>query len=157
MTKKSRSGIKSTLQEAMFLACLILLAGSSSNLPAAAEKPADIEAGEAIYMKKCEVCHLIGRNLLNPEKEIQNSKLLDDPKKLKEFLSRKNGTMPAFLKLANDDERLKELNKFLHYARKNPSEVLKETQQSIKESSKEQSAEKQSEDKAKKDKQKNKQ
>ncbi len=108
------------------LSVLIALMSSSA---ANAEPPTkgDFDDGKNIYMKNCEVCHLIGRNLVNPEKEIQNSKLLDDPKKLKEFLSHKNGSMPAFVHLAKDDKKLKDLNQFLHYARKNPSEVLKET------------------------------
>ena len=89
------------------------------------EKPADIEIGKKIYMKNCEVCHLIGRNLVNPEKEIQNSKLIGEPKKLKEFLSHKNGKMPAFTEISKNDEEIKHLREFLEYAKKNPSDVNK--------------------------------
>lgn len=84
---------------------------------------AELEPGRAIYLKRCEVCHLIGRNLINPEKEIHNSKLLDDPKKLKEFLSHKNGVMPAFPKIASDELAVKQLRKFLQYAKEHPSEI----------------------------------
>lgn len=87
----------------------------------------ELEAGRKLYMKKCEVCHLIGRNLINPEKEILNSKLIDDPDKLKEFLSHKNGVMPAFAKISRDDKLLGKLNTFLKFARSNPSKVNKQT------------------------------
>ncbi len=111
---------------ARYLSSLIIMIIAN---PALAEPLAkgDFDAGKRIYMSNCEVCHLIGRNLLNPNKEIQNSKLLDDPKKLKEFLSKKNSTMPPFMELSRDDKQLKDLNQFLHYARRHPSEVFKET------------------------------
>lgn len=86
---------------------------------------ADLEAGKGIYIKRCEVCHLIGRNLINPEKEIQNSKLLDDSRKLKEFLSHKNGVMPAFPKIASNDTAIRQLKVFLRYAKEHPSEIEK--------------------------------
>lgn len=110
------------------LAAITVFLTSASAAMASPELPGDLKAGEKIYMSNCEVCHLIGRNLLNPNKEIQNSKLIDDPKKLKEWLSHKNGKMPAFADLAKDDEKLKHLSEFLHYARKHPSEVEKETE-----------------------------
>lgn len=85
----------------------------------------DIEHGEKIYMTNCEICHLIGRNLVNPEKEIQNSKIADDITKLKEFLGKKNGKMPPFTSLSHDDKRLRDLHSFLIYAKAHPSEIEK--------------------------------
>lgn len=97
-------------------------------LPSFAEtKTADFEAGKKIYMSKCEVCHLIGRNVINPEKEIQNSKLVEDQKKLKEFLSQKHGAMPPFIGLSKNDQKIIQLQEFLQYAKKHPSELLKVT------------------------------
>jgi len=86
---------------------------------------ADMEAGQKIYMKNCEVCHLIGRNLINPAKEIQNSTIVADPKRLKEWLSRRNGIMPQFAHIAKNDIELRQLREFLLFAQKNPSEVKK--------------------------------
>jgi mono/diheme cytochrome c family protein len=96
-----------------------------TGLQAEPMRTTDMEAGEKIYMKNCEVCHLIGRNLLNPAKEIQNSAIVADPKKLRELLSHKNGIMPQFAHIAKNDTELKQLREFLLYAQKNPSEVRK--------------------------------
>ncbi len=96
----------------------------------------DIEHGEKIYMTNCEICHLIGRNLVNPEKEIQNSMIADDLSKLKEFLGRKNGKMPPFTSLAHDDKRLRDLHSFLIYAKAHPSEIEKIIHNADKEHSK---------------------
>ncbi|MBX9688808.1 MAG: c-type cytochrome [Candidatus Obscuribacterales bacterium] len=98
-------------------------------LPAAAapsaERSPDFQAGEKIYMKNCEVCHLIGRNLVNPKKEIQYSKIMEKEETLKAFLSHKNGKMPAFHKISESDEKIKQLREFLQYAKEHPSEISK--------------------------------
>ena len=85
----------------------------------------DFEAGQKIYMNNCEVCHLIGRNLVNPNKEIQNSAIIDDPKKLQKLLSHKNGVMPAFPSIARNEKHIAQLRLFLEHARQNPSHVEK--------------------------------
>ncbi len=91
------------------------------------EKVGDLETGRKIYMSNCEVCHLIGRNLLKPEKEIQNSKIMDNSQEVKEFLSHKNGTMPPFVEISKNDAEIKHLCEFLQYAKHNPSKVNKHT------------------------------
>lgn len=85
----------------------------------------DFEAGKKIYMSNCEVCHLVGRNLVNPNKEIQNSPIIDDSKKLQKLLSHKNGVMPAFPSIAKNEKHIAQLRAFLEHARQNPSHVEK--------------------------------
>lgn len=121
-TKNMRSHLNFKLQRCLFALLALFWGGPALCQTAESE---EMQAGKALYMKKCEVCHLIGRNLINPEKEILNSKVFETEAKFKEFLSVKHGAMPAFAKIANDPKQVKSLIEYLHHAKANPSEVLK--------------------------------
>lgn len=68
--------------------------------------------GERLYMANCEACHMLGSNVISPEKELVKSDKLATRKIFKEFLSEKHGVMPPFIDIANDPVNLKDLHTF---------------------------------------------
>jgi hypothetical protein len=58
--------------------------------------------GEKTYLASCECCHLMGKNVLKPGKDIVVSSKLASLNEFKQFLSEKHGLMPAFPKIVED-------------------------------------------------------
>ncbi|MCA9806088.1 MAG: cytochrome c, partial [Cyanobacteria bacterium HKST-UBA02] len=69
-------------------------------------------SGESMYKKKCGFCHADGGNKMVPSKPVKGSKKLETKEIFKTFLSKKNGTMPAFTDIANNDEALTALHTY---------------------------------------------
>lgn len=65
-----------------------------------------VEDGAEIFKSKCAMCHPDGGNRANPEKSVKGSKYLQARDTFKQLLSKKNGLMPPFKALADDDEAL---------------------------------------------------
>ena len=68
--------------------------------------------GEATYMSNCEACHMMGKNVIKPGKDIVVSSKLASMDDFKAFLSEAHGVMPAFKKIADEPEVLSALYKF---------------------------------------------
>ncbi|MBX9571015.1 MAG: c-type cytochrome [Candidatus Obscuribacterales bacterium] len=84
------------------------------SLNARDSKPATVKSnGERLYMANCEACHMLGSNVIQPEKELVKSDKLATRKIFKEFLSEKHGVMPPFQDIANDTAGLKDLYTFV--------------------------------------------
>lgn len=59
--------------------------------------------GKNTYMASCEACHMMGKNVLKPGKDIVVSSKLASKEEFKSFLSEGRGLMPAFKKIADDE------------------------------------------------------
>jgi mono/diheme cytochrome c family protein len=62
--------------------------------------------GAKIFADSCASCHPKGGNILDAKKPVTGSKILASKKALKDYLLKKNGAMPAFPKIANEDADL---------------------------------------------------
>jgi mono/diheme cytochrome c family protein len=69
--------------------------------------------GEKVYMANCEACHLLGQNMIKPEKPIIASTKLISRNAFKEFLTEKHTIMPRFEAIANNEKDLKDLYAFV--------------------------------------------
>lgn len=69
--------------------------------------------GERLYMANCEACHMSGKNVIKPEKELVRSEKIATQKIFKEFISKKHGVMPPFEDLANNSNSVKDLYHFV--------------------------------------------
>jgi len=107
----------------------MLVAGTQAMKTAQSAPKHAQDPGERIYMNNCESCHMLGKNMINPEKEIVSSPKLTSKEIFKDFLLQRNGVMPAFPEIANNDRDLKELYAFVkrlkrqrwEYEQKEPS------------------------------------
>lgn len=68
--------------------------------------------GEKIFKAKCAMCHVDGGNRTNPGKPVKGSKQLNTKDMFKELLSKKNGMMPPFKAIADDDAALTALYEY---------------------------------------------
>ncbi len=70
-------------------------------------------SGDKIFAANCQACHAGGKNMIDPKKPIIGSKKLATKETFKAFLSRAQGTMPAFNKIADNDEALTALHTYV--------------------------------------------
>lgn len=78
--------------------------------------PADAYAGpngQRIYKLQCSACHPGGKNISDPKKPVAGSKHLKDKDAFKKFLSKSQGSMPAFEKIAKNDASLAALYEYV--------------------------------------------
>jgi mono/diheme cytochrome c family protein len=62
--------------------------------------------GEKLFNSNCAACHTAGKNSIDPKKPVIGSKKLASQATFKEFLSKANGSMPAFKSIAENAESL---------------------------------------------------
>lgn len=86
---------------------LLVLPGNSAK--EAQGKPSN---GERLYMANCEACHMLGTNVIKPEKELASSETLVSKTAFKQFISKKHGVMPPFNQIADDEKSLKDLYQY---------------------------------------------
>lgn len=89
------------------ICCLLLGAWCLNALCADAmaadtRKATDKKLGKNTYMSNCEACHMMGKNVLKPGKDIVESTKLVSLEEFKTFLSQGRGMMPSFKKIADD-------------------------------------------------------
>lgn len=89
---------------------IVLLTGVGN---AAKPKQSQYQRGLSIYMANCEACHMMGTNVIKPEKELTKSDKIVSEKVFREFLSEKHGLMPAFRDLVKDEETCGDLYRFV--------------------------------------------
>lgn len=70
-------------------------------------------SGDKIFAANCQACHAGGKNMIDPKKPIIGSKKLATKDTFKAFLSKAQGTMPAFNKIADNDEALTALHAYV--------------------------------------------
>jgi len=70
-------------------------------------------SGKSIYAANCESCHMAGKNVIKPEKEIITSAKLGSESIFKDFLKEKHGYMPAFPEIASQEKDLHALYKYV--------------------------------------------
>ena len=70
-------------------------------------------AGEKKYMANCSGCHVLGQNIINPDKPIVASAKLVSRRMFKEFLGQEHGLMPKFEAISGNEEDLKDLYTFV--------------------------------------------
>jgi mono/diheme cytochrome c family protein len=94
--------------------CIVLFALLADTAATAAErvKANPKTTGKAVYMARCEACHMMGMNVIKPGKDIVVSSKLVSLDEFKAFLTEPHGVMPAFEELANDSETVRALYKF---------------------------------------------
>lgn len=85
------------------LIALLWSTGLSCQLGLAKSTPNRSKLGEKTYLASCECCHMMGKNVLKPGKDIVVSSKLASLSEFKEFLSEKHGMMPAFPQIAEDE------------------------------------------------------
>lgn len=71
-----------------------------------------VDKGQQIYMANCEACHMTGKNVIKPEKELVRSEKLANEDVFREFLKERHDVMPAFPDIAKDADSAKALFKF---------------------------------------------
>lgn len=69
-------------------------------------------SGEQIFKENCAACHTNGGNNIEPKKPVKGSAKLVSKDKLKEFLLKPTGNMPAAPQIANDAATLDSLYKY---------------------------------------------
>ncbi|HEY9870911.1 MAG TPA: c-type cytochrome [Candidatus Obscuribacterales bacterium] len=100
------------------LAGQFLLISASAAALATAWSASDSKAkapnrGETLYMANCEACHMQGKNVIKPDKEIVTSSKLASESLFQQYLSEKHGYMPAFPDIAAKDRDLRALYKYV--------------------------------------------
>ncbi|MGH9550055.1 MAG: c-type cytochrome [Terriglobales bacterium] len=91
-------------------ACLVLSLGITGQ--AKGEKKES--AGEKIFNKTCFSCHRDEHsNVIDADKTIARSKVLEGEKELKAFLAKPHGEMPAFKTIVASKSQIAELYKYL--------------------------------------------
>lgn len=70
-------------------------------------------SGDKIFNANCAACHMGGKNMVDPKKPIIGSKVIATKESLKAYLSKQQGTMPPFPKIAENDEALTALHTYL--------------------------------------------
>jgi len=68
--------------------------------------------GEQIFKENCAGCHAGGGNIVDPKKPLKGSAKLASTDKLKDYLLKPSGAMPAAPKIANDAATLEALYKY---------------------------------------------
>lgn len=93
---------------------IVLFASLAEATATAAErvKSNPKNTGKATYMANCEACHMMGKNVIKPGKDIVVSSKLATLDEFKAFLSESHGVMPAFEQLATDPEIVSALYRF---------------------------------------------
>ena len=81
----------------------------STSYPPERNSAAAAPTGERIYGDSCASCHSNGKNLVEPKKPVIGSKKLSSKEAFKALLSKASGNMPAFPKIAGDDQALSAL------------------------------------------------
>lgn len=72
-----------------------------------------VSNGERLYMSNCEACHMLGTNVIKPDKELVKSEKLVSKLAFKQYISKKHGVMPPFSAIADDDKSLKDLYQYV--------------------------------------------
>ena len=89
--------------------CLILLGvvllGDVSFVTANAKERRKKE-GETIYLENCEACHMMGKNVIKPGKDIVTSNKIHTLDEFEKFISEEHGLMPAFPELVKEKKSL---------------------------------------------------
>lgn len=96
---------------AVFVASLAC-AGLSTNIDGQAKSTPKKNSGKDIYMQSCEACHMMGKNVIKPGKDIVTSTRLASLEEFKSFLSESHGIMPNFRQIAESPEVVAALYKF---------------------------------------------
>lgn len=99
---------------------LIMAPGFSANRMSKSQKN-----GEKLYMANCEACHMLGTNVIKPDKQLHSSEQLATRAMFKAYISKKHGVMPPFKQLADDEKSLKELYSFVRTLKGQDWEVTK--------------------------------
>ncbi len=76
-------------------------------------KSEKVKNGEATYMANCEACHMAGKNVLKPRKDIVTSNKINNLKEFEKLLSEKHGLMPAFPQIIANKKVLASLFKYV--------------------------------------------
>ncbi|MBZ0188534.1 MAG: cytochrome c [Candidatus Obscuribacterales bacterium] len=69
--------------------------------------------GAGIFQKKCAMCHADGGNRMDPKKPVKGSKHIKTKDAFKQYLLKKNGVMPAFPQIAENDPALTALHDYV--------------------------------------------
>lgn len=72
-----------------------------------------VSNGERLYMSNCEACHMLGTNVIKPDKELVKSEKLVSKTVFQQYISKKHGVMPPFTQLADDEKSVKDLYKYV--------------------------------------------
>ncbi len=76
-------------------------------------KERQYKKGEAIYLENCESCHMMGKNVIKPGKDIVVSTKILTLEEFQNFLTKEHGIMPAFPNLAKDKKLSVPLYRFV--------------------------------------------
>lgn len=97
---------KGSLSLSLVVAASAIAAALLSGGLMSPERAIAAPSGDKIYSMNCSGCHMNGGNSLSPSKPVKGSKKLATKEDFKAYLSKANGTMPPFPKVAGNDEAL---------------------------------------------------
>ncbi|MBX9671431.1 MAG: hypothetical protein K2X93_27830 [Candidatus Obscuribacterales bacterium] len=64
-------------------------------------------------MANCEACHMLGKNVIKPRKDIVTSEKIANLRQFEKFLSERHGLMPDFRSIAADKKVLSSLFRYV--------------------------------------------
>ncbi len=126
---------KSTVLHAVpkVVVCAAIFLPLSSLWITAIAKSPQLKKGESTYMASCEACHMAGKNVIKPGKDIVVSNKIQSVKLFGDFLREEHGVMPSFRRIADDKDVLVPLYKYVRTLKDQdwqyyPSKEVPETQ-----------------------------